>query len=299
MKVLLLGKTGQVGSEVYKLLMTLLPKAHVFSERVDLTKPKLIDKVFEIFKPTVVINCAAYTDVSRAEEDLAEGVLANRINHLAVKQIAENCATTYAKLIHLSTDFVFDGEKRTPYLPDDKTNPINTYGKTKLAGERCIRSANPSSIILRAHSVYSFTKRPNFVKTIITALSERKPLKVVDDVYITPTPAWYIANVVVHLAIHYTENSSVHHIACSAGNPVTWHDFAKAIAKKLGCDDSLIHSISARKYNSIDPTNRPKNSVLENTIVSKGFANPHWEDALGISIEEYKNVLQCANLPEV
>ena len=197
MRILVTGKNGQLGKSIHKLVTNIEQTddfVFVGREELDLSNENNIARYFENNVFDTIINCAAYTAVDKAEKEV---VLANQINHLVVSQLAQIAKNQQAKLIHISTDYVFDGESDKPYIETDETNPINVYGKTKLAGEKALqRIMSTDAIIIRTSWVYSEYGN-NFVKTMLRLGKERDELNVVSDQIGSPTYATDLANAIL------------------------------------------------------------------------------------------------------
>ena len=225
-------------------------------------------------RPNLLINAAAYTKVDAAEE-CAE--LADQINRAAVENLALAARKHAVRLIHISTDFVFDGEATCPYRPDAPTSPLNIYGKTKLAGEL---AAGPDALIIRTGWLYS-PYGNNFVATMLRLMREKTVLRVVDDQIGTPTNALSLARAIWDLAV--TQLKGVYHFSDSG--TASWHNFAVAImeeAMTLGLleQEIAILPITADQYPT--PAARPKFSVLDksDTFEALGWVAPHWRTEL-------------------
>ncbi|MGL4332346.1 MAG: dTDP-4-dehydrorhamnose reductase, partial [Bacteroidales bacterium] len=223
----------------------------------------------------VIVNCAAYTAVDKAEDDQQ---LCDLINHLAAKNLAEVAKEFKATLIHVSTDYVFDGTKNTPYTEEDTTTPLGVYGVTKLSGERAIENSGCDYLILRTSWLYSSFGN-NFAKTIQRLSSERDNLNVVFDQVGTPTYAADLAALIFQIIEkqQYTDNNGVYHF--SNEGVCSWYDFAVEIANLSGnnCNIQPCHSSEFPAK-----VTRPNFSVLDKTKVKKTFAIsiPHWKDGL-------------------
>ena len=243
MKVLLTGRTGQVGWELERLLQDV-----VATDRgtLDLAGENIRDAVSSV-KPDVIINAAAYTAVDKAE---SEAELAMRVNGVAPGILAEEAKRLGALLVHYSTDYIFDGEKKTPYVEDDPPNPLSAYGASKLEGERRIRASGCRHLILRTSWVYAPRGR-NFYLTMKNA---NKPLRVVDDQRGVPTSARFLAEHTLRLLKKNSEGL----INLVPSGETTWYGFARAI---LG-EQADITPIASREYPT--PARRPANSVLDN-----------------------------------
>ena len=229
------------------------------------------------------MNCAAYTNVDKAEED--EGT-ADRINRLAVENLAVVCKETNATLIHVSTDYVFGGNRNLPYREDEPTDPLGAYGRTKLAGEQAVEQSGCRYLIFRTAWLYSAFGN-NFVKTIQRLTVEREQLNVVFDQVGTPTYAADLATLIVH-AIEtgkYRQHQGIYHF--SNEGVCSWYDFAKEIVALSGntCDIRPCHSDEFP-----GKVKRPAFSVLDKTKVKRDFdcTIPYWKDSLVKCINELK-----------
>lgn len=265
--VLVTGASGQLGSELRYLfeinqggecpeeLKAKLNLVFVTRKELDIQNHDAVSDFCKKHKINVIVNCAAYTAVDKAE---SESVLADAINHLAVKNLAHVAKNQNIALIHISTDYVFDGTSHKPYKETDKTNPQSVYGKTKLDGELAMQSINPSnSIIIRTSWVYSeFGK--NFVKTMLRLGQERNELNVVCDQIGSPTNARDLAKAILHI-IPQLNSTDVEIYHYSNAGVCSWHDFAKAIFKIKNID-CKVNPIPSEAYPT--PAERPYNSAL-------------------------------------
>jgi dTDP-4-dehydrorhamnose reductase len=258
LKVLITGKNGQLGSTFQELPSSVLDFDFIFkdSKELDITNLSQVEAVFRVEKPDVVINCAAYTAVDRAEE---EPMQADLVNHIGVQNLAQTCNEQGIGMIHISTDYVFDGEKGAPYEVDDATNPINVYGKTKLAGELAMRKINPKGCIIRTSWVYS-KYGSNFVKTMLRLGQEKDEINVVADQFGSPTYAPDLANACLSLLRNFKNwqhGTKVYHY--SNEGIITWYEFAKKIMK-LAELDCQVKPIESKDYKTL--VKRPRNSAL-------------------------------------
>ena len=245
------------------------------SSTIDITNHKKVKEYIDTNSIDIIINCAAYTAVDKAEED---EINADKINHLAVKNLAQIAKDENIKLIHISTDYVFDGKNFKPYNEDDRTNPTGVYGKTKLAGENAIREINPSnSVIIRTSWVYS-SFGANFVKTMLRLGKERDELGVIFDQVGTPTYARDLANAILKI-VSLGLPSEVQIYNYSNEGVLSWYDFAKEIMKmaKLECK---INPIETSQYPT--PAKRPHYSLLNKSKIKEDFGImiPYWKDSL-------------------
>jgi len=282
MNILVTGKDGQLGKSIQKLISNFDHHQFTFVGRkeFDLSSPDSISKYFDINSQfDLIINCAAYTAVEKAEK---ETNLAEQVNHLAVKQIAEFTNSKNAKFIHISTDYVFDGMNDSPYLESDYPNPINVYGKTKLLGEKAISNTmSTNAILIRTSWIYSEFGN-NFVKTILKLGTEKDEISVVNDQIGSPTYATDLARVILNIIsaksfINKNFPTEIFHFSNSGD--ISWYDFAKEIIKLTNLD-CKVSSINSQQY----PTSaaRPKNTTLNKDKISKKFKLniPLWNQSL-------------------
>jgi dTDP-4-dehydrorhamnose reductase len=276
LNVLVTGSNGQVGSE----LQSLSPAYEYnfyFTDRelLDITNKEAVAEFVRVNAIDVIINAAAYTAVDKAEEDKEN---ANKVNHLATKYLAEIAKEHTLKLIHISTDYVFDGKNYKPYNEDDAVNPNGVYGATKLAGEEAMRTINPqNSIIIRTSWVYS-SFGANFVKTMIRLGKERDSLGVIFDQVGTPTYARDLAKTILDILTKVgTQEVEVYHY--SNEGVLSWYDFAKEIMRmaKIECE---VNPIETKEYPT--PATRPHYSLLNKAKIKKDFNLniPYWKDSL-------------------
>ncbi|SVE38673.1 uncharacterized protein METZ01_LOCUS491527, partial [marine metagenome] len=232
MKILIIGENGQLGKSIKNVIgKKQLNDTFVFvvRDQLDLSNNHSITNYFKSHQFDVIVNCAAYTSVDKAELEIET---ADKINHLAVKQIAEIANHQKTKLIHISTDYVFDGESDNPYSESDKTNPINVYGKTKLAGEQAIFLAMPNNaIIIRTSWVYSEFGN-NFVDTILRLGNEREEIDIVFDQLGNPTYANDLAMAILQIISNeqfYSVNKETQIFHYSNKGSCNWYDFAEEV----------------------------------------------------------------------
>ncbi len=275
-KILITGANGQLGSEIKVLAINYPDFDFVFTDIADfpLDKESEIITNFNQIQPDIVINCAAYTAVDKAEQDQ---LTADAINHLAIATLATLCEQSGAKLVHVSTDYVFDGTSPIAYKEDDIPNPKSVYGVTKLAGEIACSQNCPESIIIRTAWVYSEFGN-NFVKTMLRLMTERDSLGVVNDQIGSPTYAADLAQVILTILDSGKWEPGIYHY--SNQGKISWFDFAsdiKAIAQK-NCN---IKGIPASSYPT--PAERPAFSLLDKTKIKTVY---------GIEPVEYKTSLR-------
>lgn len=259
-KILVTGANGQLAKNLKSLVESKPIENQQFlffdKKQFDITNKEMVETFFFTNSIDIVVNCAAYTNVDSAETEVEK---AFKINADGVKNLAEECAEQNAILIHVSTDYVFDGEKEnSAYLPEDKTSPINVYGKSKLAGEKLALQINPKTFVIRTSWLYS-KEGENFYTTMLRLMSEKEEISVVSDQIGKPTKARDLAIYIYELILSSNENYGIHHFS---GNEImSWYDFAKKIAIENGFT-TKIHPILTDQY----PTaaKRPRWSVLGN-----------------------------------
>jgi dTDP-4-dehydrorhamnose reductase len=260
-------------------------------DQLDLTNTESIEAYFSNHKYDVIINCAAYTEVDKAE---AEPDLANQINHLSVKQLAEIAKQQDATLIHISTDYVFNGQNYKPYIESDPTDPQSVYGLTKLKGEKAIQAINPKGCIIRTSWVYSEFGN-NFVKTMLRLGQEKDQLGIIFDQIGTPTYAGDLAECILQIVndeclmlnegnADSIQNPTFNIYHYSNEGVCSWYDFAKAIFE-LNDIDCNVNPIETKDYPT--PATRPHYSLMNKTKIKQTFdlTIPYWKDSLQISIK--------------
>lgn len=268
MRVVLTGADGQLGLELQQVL-TGHEVVCLSWPSFDLLSPACEDQVREA-RPEVVIHAAAYTDVDGAEREPDQAMA---VNALGTERVARAAAARGARLVYISTDYVFDGRKREPYEEADRPNPLNVYGKSKLEGERRALSVCPGALVVRTAWLYGIGGK-NFVTTIARLAGERSELRVVADQRGCPTYARDLAPALASL-LEADVQGVVH--ATGAGE-CTWHEFAAAIVSELGLS-TKVTPITTAEANRLAP--RPAYSALSNRRMSAlGHSMPHWRDAL-------------------
>jgi dTDP-4-dehydrorhamnose reductase len=285
MRVLIFGGTGQVGRE---LAIWKWPRdisiAQLDRDRCELSSTPSINDAILSANADIVINAAAYTAVDRAE---SEPLLAERVNRDAPEAMALACARRGAALIHLSTDYVFDGAKTQPYLEDDRVGPLSIYGRTKEAGEAAVRGALERHVIIRTSWVFS-AHGNNFVKTMLRLGATRPELRVVSDQNGAPTSARDIVGVIAAVTGAVQRGRGVwgtFHFASET--PTTWHGFAREIFASADYSP-VVTPITTAEYPT--PARRPSNSVLDCTKIrdAYGVEQPSWQHALRETLSELK-----------
>lgn len=276
LNVLVTGSNGQLGSEIKELSID-YHYNFFFTDRneLDISNLDAMTEFIHLNNISTIINCGAYTAVDKAESDEQN---ADKINHLSVKYLAQISKEKNIKLIHISTDYVFNGKSYKPYSEDDTTNPNSVYGQTKLDGEKAMQEINPkNSIIIRTSWVYS-SYGNNFVKTMLRLGKERDELGVIFDQVGTPTYARDLAKTILEL-LPNIKNEKVEIYNYSNEGVLSWYDFAKEIMRmvKLTCE---INPIETKEYPT--PASRPHYSLLNKTKIKKEFnlTIPYWKDSL-------------------
>ncbi|HIP30280.1 MAG TPA: dTDP-4-dehydrorhamnose reductase [Campylobacterales bacterium] len=276
LNVLVTGAKGQLGSEIEAISKEYHYNFFFTSrDELNVTDSEAINTFIQKHYINVIINCAAYTAVDKAEE---EQELADNINNKAVQYLAKISKEKNIKLIHISTDYVFNGENFRPYVESDSTNPNGIYGETKLNGENAFIEINPkNSIIIRTSWVYS-SFGANFVKTMLRLGKDRDELGVIFDQVGTPTYAKDLARTILEI-LPKIENESVGVYNYSNEGVLSWYDFAKEIMKmaKIECK---INPIETKDYPT--PAKRPHYSLLNKSKIKKEFniEIPYWKDSL-------------------
>ncbi|NOQ32279.1 MAG: dTDP-4-dehydrorhamnose reductase [Helicobacteraceae bacterium] len=274
--ILVTGANGQLGSEFNELSCSYKYNFFFTSKSdLDISSAQDVKKYITTNKITTIINCAAYTAVDKAE---SEEIEADKINHLALKNLAEISKEKNIKLIHISTDYVFDGKNYKPYLESDLVNPNSVYGKTKLAGEMAMKELNPhNSIIIRTSWVYS-SFGTNFVKSMLALGRDRDHLGVIYDQVGTPTYARDLAKTILNI-LPKIKSEKVAIYNYSNEGVLSWFDFSKEIMRmaKIECK---INPIETFEYPT--PASRPYYSLLNKSKIKKEFniEIPYWKDSL-------------------
>ncbi|MBT8134642.1 MAG: dTDP-4-dehydrorhamnose reductase [Gammaproteobacteria bacterium] len=293
MKILLFGKNGQVGWELNRSLLPLGELIALERKDADFSDPESLRIIVQQIKPDIIVNAVAYTAVDKAED---EEKLALLINGESPRVLAQEALKLNALLVHYSTDYVFDGCKKGPYIESDITEPVNAYGRTKLAGEKFIMSSGCGYLIFRTSWVYS-VRSQNFLLTILRLAQEREELSVISDQVGSPTSARLIAETTLICLRHASNErylgefkSGLYHL--TASGYTSWYGFAEIILKiaesissvKLKTKDVL--AISSDEYRT--SARRPMNSRLANVKLQSEFGviMPDWDRALSLCLEE-------------
>lgn len=286
MKILIVGAAGQLGRELQRAVPAEWNVRTVASDECDLTRHEAVERLIGEVRPDVVVNCAAYTAVDQAETEREKS---DAVNWHAVENLARVAAATKVAMVHISTDYVFDGKNREPYRESDPTAPINHYGEGKLRGERAIVKSGCRGITIRTQWLYSPYGK-NFVKTMLRLAEQQREVRVVDDQRGCPTAADDLAAAIVailpEVVADRTLRGELFHYA-SKGE-TTWREFADEIFSVARCDCRAV-AITTDDY----PTaaRRPRNSVLDCSKICKrfGIEQPDWRASLRRNIERIKN----------
>ncbi|MBW4552662.1 MAG: dTDP-4-dehydrorhamnose reductase [Aphanocapsa sp. GSE-SYN-MK-11-07L] len=298
-QIVLLGAEGQVGKELQQALALVGHLTALSRRDLDLSDQDQIQNYLAAAHPTVIVNAAAYTAVDRAEQ---EPDLADQVNAIAPALLAQAAQSLGAALVHLSTDYVFDGENSSPYLESDSTRPLSVYGQSKLQGEENIRQLCDRHLIIRTAWVYGAYGKGNFVKTMLRLGAERTELRVVADQVGTPTWARDLAQAIADLipkldagllgTYHYT-NSGV----------ASWYDLAIAIfteAKRLGYPLQVERVVPITTADYPLPAQRPAYSVLNTHKITArlGSPPPHWQQSLNQMLQDLYQLTYAHESPD-
>lgn len=284
MKILLTGARGQVGFQLERSLQSIGQVVALGRAQMDLARPDQVREVIRAVQPGLIVNAAAYTAVDKAEE---APELAYRINADAPAVMAAEARALGAAMVHYSTDYVFDGSKPGAYTEADLPNPLNVYGKSKLAGEQAVAAAGIDHLILRTSWVYGVRGR-NFLLTMLRLGAERQQLSVVADQHGAPTWSRTVADTTAAILSQaraggrpwWEANSGLYHLACQGRT--TWAGFTEAIIARAGLDCAVL-PVSSADY----PTaaRRPLNSVMScDKLINRFCAIPDWEQALDLCL---------------
>lgn len=287
-KVLLTGASGQLGKQLSSKAPPEIDLYAMSFADVDITNTKALGALLAEINPEIIINTAAYTQVDEAEQNPRR---AYAVNATGVENLVR-AAEKHCRIIHFSTDFVFDGEKGSAYTPSDTTNPINVYGQTKLAGEKVLRRLKPDhSLIIRTSWLYAASGR-NFVNTMLDLLATRETLNVVNDQIGTPTSAAALAEIVWRFVAR-PEATGIFH--CSDKGEASWYDFACAIQEEalaLTLLTQQIPVIPVKSSEYLAVAKRPARSVLDKTGTWQflGIEGKHWREELKAVLKDVKAI---------
>lgn len=283
MKILIIGKNGQLAHELADCIPTGINALFLSSRDLDITRQDAVHTRIVAEKPDAVINAAAYTAVDKAETEQEQ---AYAVNARGPQYLAEACQAMGAHLVQVSTDFVFDGTANTPYLPSSTTNPVSVYGSSKQAGEQAVQLALPTATIIRTSWVYS-SHGNNFVKTMLRLMKEKEQLAVVADQIGAPTWAAGLARVCWQAA--QQKPAGIYH--WSDAGVASWYDFAVAIQSLARCKGLLNKQIPVNAITTADyptPAKRPSYSVLSSKQLCQalGISQIHWREQLNAMLNE-------------
>ena len=288
-RILVTGSNGQLGSEIKELSKNNIFAEFIFTDKddLDITNLEKLESFFEEKKIDYVINCAAYTAVDKAEQEPEKAFL---INAKAIEYLTKVCKKHQSKLIHISTDYVFNGETYLPYKEDNLTNPQSVYGKSKLKAEEIILNSNIDAIILRTSWLYSFYGY-NFVKTIRKLILKHKKLNVIFDQVGTPTYAYDLAKIILEIifkTFQNKENFKTGIYNFSNEGVCSWYDFAIEISNFLQREANIL-PIETKDFPTL--AKRPHYSVLNKTKIKQAFdiKIPYWKDSLLLCLTKLEN----------
>lgn len=274
MRILITGARGQLGQSLRRALPEDWELIATDSKTLDITNAEAVESMIAGFQPDTLINAAAYTNVDAAENDAAK---AFAVNALGTQNLARAAHRHGTRLIHFSTDYVFDGCKGTPYTEEDIPAPLNVYGQSKLAGEVLALAANANTLIIRTSGLFS-AQAPNFVTSVLARLRAGEKIEVVTDQICCPTYAPDLALAVITLIRDYPAVRGIlHHIGTDV---LSWYDFAQKIAAIAACDSALVQPISS----SEQAVRRPAYSVLASVFPSQHTPLMSLERAIAASI---------------
>jgi dTDP-4-dehydrorhamnose reductase len=290
-KVLVVGKNGQLARELQKTVPTDIDFVVVGQDELDISSQDEVDEFINCHKPDIVINAAAYTAVDKAESEIEQAYAVNRDGPLF---LAQACQSSKLRLIHVSTDFVFDGEKNKQYKEEDPTNPLGVYGNSKLEGEKAVIKHCQNHVIVRTAWVYS-SHGNNFVKTMLKLMKDRDELGIVSDQIGTPTWARGLAKWIWSV-VDNDDVKGVYH--WTDAGVASWYDFSLAI-QELGLEKGLLSKaidvlpIKTEDYPT--PAKRPAFSVLEKSKAEKasGMNTCHWRKQLSEMLDELTHLTQA------
>jgi len=276
MKIAIIGSNGQLGSDLVQVLSADHEVAPLTHHDIEITDIDSVQKAITQLQPDFILNTAAYHNVPQCEK---EPDLAFRINGTGVLNLAKVCKSSGTRLVHYSTDYVFDGKKAAPYSEKDLPNPLSVYGTTKLAGEYYALNYCPQSFVVRVSGIYgkvpSRLKGGNFITTMIKLAQEKPEVKVVDDEITAPTPTHEIAKATAELI--KTDAYGLYHMSCDG--ECSWYEFAKVIWETLGLKTPL-YPAKVSDFPSV--VERPAYSVMDNTQLTQTGVNKiaNWKECL-------------------
>ena len=282
MKVLITGSNGMLGHDLIDVLNDKHELILTTSKTLDITDKEHTVEFIKENKPDIVINSAAYTDVDGCEENRER---AFSVNGEGVRNLAIGCREADCPLVHISTDYVFNGKNDTPWVEDDEIGPISVYGKSKLEGEQAIQEILDKFFIVRTAWLYGDGK--NFVKTMLNLSETHDEVSVVCDQLGSPTSAVELAKAIHHF--EGTENYGLYHATCEGDT--NWADFTEEIFKRAGKSTKVNH-VTSKQYKQMNPAaaDRPAYSILDNYMMrlADGYQMADWKDALDVYMAELK-----------
>ena len=274
--ILITGSHGQLGNEMQQATVRFPQFNYIYTdvEELDICDKAALDAFVKAHAVNIIVNCAAYTAVDKAEDDVE---LCYKINSEAVRNIGEVATTNNLKVIQVSTDYVFDGTNHVPYTEDEPVCPETVYGKSKLAGEQALMETCEKTVIIRTSWLYSSFGN-NFVKTMLKLGNERNSLNVIFDQIGTPTYAADLADAILKIISHETFVPGIYHY--SNEGVCSWYDFTKTIHRIAGITTCEVRPIETKDYAARTP--RPHYSVLNKAKIKTtyGITIPHWEESL-------------------
>ncbi len=279
--VLITGSGGQLGLSFRQQENSFTQYHFIFAGKsmLPIEDAAAVDEFFAHHKIDYCINCAAYTAVDKAETETETAIL---INSVAAGSLASACKKYGAAFIHISTDYVFDGQGTVPYREADTVNPVNAYGASKLKGEQLIAAVNPAAVIIRTSWLYS-SDGYNFVKTMLRLMASRESINVVNDQLGRPTYAPDLATAVMQMIAGNDLSGGLYHFS-NTGEAISWFDFAVAIKEFTG-SACVIYPVSTAEYPT--PAKRPAYSVMDTSLIQQHYSMhiPHWKDSLNTCLQ--------------
>jgi dTDP-4-dehydrorhamnose reductase len=282
MRILVIGATGMLGHALLPVLQRRHEVTGLGIEDCDISDEAAVLEIVRKHRPELVANLAAYTDVDGCEKNT---VLAEQVNGYGAGNIARACRDVGATMLHISTDYVFDGDKVGPYRENDPTNPVSVYGASKLIAEREVRANLPRHFIVRTAWLFG-THGKNFVDTILKIARQQPELRVVNDQHGSPTYTRHLAEKIAEV-IAVNEYGTYH--VTGSGN-CSWFEFAQCIIEMSGVEQVRVLPVTSAEF--VRPARRPANSVLENGHLNRLNIElaPHWKEGLRAYLEETSNL---------
>lgn len=280
-KIIVTGRNGQLGSELAALAPEYPQYEFLFFSRDELSiqDAAQVQSLMVEHAPAFLVNCAAYTAVDKAESEVEQ---ANEINGHAVGRLASLCKAHGTRFIHVSTDYVFNGERSEPLTEDEPTDPVNAYGASKLLGEQLAMRSNEESIVIRTSWVYSAFGK-NFVKTMIRLMKDKERISVVSDQLGSPTYAADLAEAILQIIGADKWLPGIYHY--SNEGTISWHEFAQEIARQIS-SSCIVDPIATEQYPT--PARRPHFAVMDKRKIAETYGVPikSWKDSLRVCLDE-------------